>query len=295
MTDDVHVTCNVCGSGRSRRLFTTNDFLLDTARDVSVVQCLECGLQYVNPQPRQKERLAYYPDEYPLYDVAFGRRPFRIAAYDERRRRIERHTRPGRILDVGCMDGGLLKNLEQHGWEVYGFDTKPEAVTFARDELGLPNITVGELQEIQYPPAHFDAVNIWGVLEDLENPRESLKDVYRLMKPGAWLIVATHNIDSWEARHFGPLWFNLEIPRHLYHFSPKTLFRLLAETGFAVRGIQHFTPLYVLQMSVRNRQGYGRAGVADRLIGGPLSRPYCWLSTKIGQGTMIEVYATRRD
>jgi hypothetical protein len=40
------------------------------------------------------------------------------------------------------------------------------------------------------------------------------------------------NIDSWESRIFGSYWYGLELPRHLFHFSPKSLRRVMATLGF---------------------------------------------------------------
>ena len=52
------------------------------------------------------------------------------------------------------------------------------------------------------------------------------------MTPGGRLIVAAPNFDSWAASWFGAHWFGLDVPRHLTHFTPGTLRRMLNRAGF---------------------------------------------------------------
>ena len=66
-------------------------------------------------------------------------------------------------------------------------------------------------------------------------PPETLRSLVMspLMKDGR-LVIEVPNIDSWYARWFGGNWFHLDAPRHLYHFSPKTLRDLLSRQQFEV-------------------------------------------------------------
>ena len=40
------------------------------------------------------------------------------------------------------------------------------------------------------------------------------------------------NIDSWESRLLGSFWYGLELPRHLFHFSPRSLRCVTQSIGF---------------------------------------------------------------
>jgi hypothetical protein len=48
------------------------------------------------------------------------------------------------------------------------------------------------------------------------------------------LIAAVPNAASLQARVFGPSWFHLDVPRHLFHFTPSALERLLENCGLRV-------------------------------------------------------------
>jgi 2-polyprenyl-3-methyl-5-hydroxy-6-metoxy-1,4-benzoquinol methylase len=53
----------------------------------------------------------------------------------------------GRLLDVGCGSGTLLKNFAQLGWEVHGIEADPTAATLARNGLGL-DVQTGKLNQV---------------------------------------------------------------------------------------------------------------------------------------------------
>jgi len=96
------------------------------------------------------------------------------------------------------------------------------------------NIFNGELNDAKFPSNFFDVIVMNHVLEHLFNPKETLQEVSRILKPDGLLIIGIPNIDSYAARVFGKYWSAMEIPRHLYHFSVKTLKLLLSENNFEI-------------------------------------------------------------
>jgi hypothetical protein len=70
------------------------------------------------------------------------------------------------------------------------------------------------------------------VLEHMHEPLAALRQAYRLLQPGGWLLVTVPNIASLEYRLWGRHWVGLEPPLHLAHFSPATLAAALEKTGF---------------------------------------------------------------
>jgi hypothetical protein len=52
------------------------------------------------------------------------------------------------------------------------------------------------------------------------------------LKPGGIFYVLVPNVDSAEARVFGSYWHGLELPRHLFHYSPASLKFLAESAGF---------------------------------------------------------------
>ena len=84
-------------------------------------------------------------------------------------------------------------------------------------------VFVGDILDAPFPPGSFDVITCFQVFEHLYKPWEVLARVSEWLKPGGIFYTMMPNIDSAGARIFRSYWYALELPRHLYHFSPVTL------------------------------------------------------------------------
>ena len=75
---------------------------------------------------------------------------------------------------------------------------------------------------------------MWQALEHVHDPLRVLCEAHRLLVPGGKIVVAVPNMDSLPYRWFGRAWQGLDLPRHLTHFSPRTLHKMLQRAGFQV-------------------------------------------------------------
>jgi hypothetical protein len=80
-------------------------------------------------------------------------------------------------------------------------------------------------------------VTLWHSLEHLRDPRGAFDRLYELLHPGGWLFAAVPDAQGLQARVFGPRWFHLDVPRHLFHFGEKSLRELYERAGFSVRHV----------------------------------------------------------
>jgi SAM-dependent methyltransferase len=92
---------------------------------------------------------------------------------------------------------------------------------------------------MDFPPNSLDAVFGWMVVEHLEDPATVVRKIAAALRPGGYFVFSVPNAGSWEFAVFREHWYGLDVPRHLWHFSPRTLGRLLAVTGFSVERIFH--------------------------------------------------------
>lgn len=143
----------------------------------------------------------------------------------------------GRLLDVGCGNGIFLGQMRQLGWEVAGVEPDEEAVSIARDNLGL-EVFHGSLEDAKFEDGCFDAVTMNHVIEHLQDPVSLLKECRRVLKPGGKLIVVTPNTNSLGFRLFGENWRGLEVPRHLLLFSPPVLRTCAEAAGLNVQKLR---------------------------------------------------------
>lgn len=241
--------------------FPARDYI--TGADFGVHACPACGLALTLPVPAPEALAAHYPEAY--YAAPEGRRfPDAVQAlqawlYRRRVRRLERHLGPARrrVLDVGCGPGALLAAFRSRGWTGVGLERTDHAARHGREVLGL-DIRTGSLWDGALAEASQDAAVLWHVLEHVPDPAPWLARLHDLLAPGGILLVSVPNAGSLEARLAGSGWFHLDVPRHLVHFTPGTLGRLLAEAGFEPVDRWRFAPEYDLfsfVQSVLNRLG----------------------------------------
>ncbi len=230
------VDCGLCGSAERVLAFRDGPF--------SVVTCARCGLTYVTPRLRDRALLEQVYDEgYWRSSAAKDRgytdyradRPLYLRTYRRRWKALRRRfPRPGRVLDVGCAAGYFLSVMQEEGWQVTGLEPSEPIRREAEAALGRERVRAGLLGEVELPPASFDLVTLWDVLEHIPDPVAALCQVRGLLAPGGRLLIETQNVKSLAARLLGRRWQHYKHAEHIYHFDPRTIEDCLSRAGFRV-------------------------------------------------------------
>lgn len=141
--------------------------------------------------------------------------------------------RQGRLLDVGCGNGGFLQMAQAAGWSVQGVDFDPIAVAEAR-RLGLA-VDLGGIDQLAAQAQTYDWITCSHVLEHVHDPQQLLQSMHQLLRPGGTLWLQTPNIDSIGHRTYGPHWIGVDPPRHLTLMTLPSLRSALEKAGFQTR------------------------------------------------------------
>ncbi len=130
---------------------------------------------------------------------------------------------------MGCSAGGFLSSL-QGDWKLHGIEISSEVAERARKRTGA-EVFVGDVLDAPFAPGSFDAITCFHVFEHMYHPREVMQRVSQWLRPGGVFVTYMPNIDSAGRRIFGSYWYALELPRHLYHFSPVSLSNVAKAVG----------------------------------------------------------------
>ncbi len=249
-------TCYLCGAESALLHPGMTDRIFGSVRgEWNLRRCLEptCGLLWLDPMPVPEDLGLAYRHYYthgtearrvPRRTVAHRTlrplvrgidsllsRLFLIHSSRHRQRRMFLPRGGGRqLLEVGCGSGRRLMRLQRHGWNVTGQDVDPAAAAQIAAK-GL-RVLAGPLDTLRLPAESFDAIVMNHVIEHVYNPVELMSECGRLLKPGGLLVSITPNTKSWGAARFGRDWMGLDVPRHLYLYSPLPLERLAIKSGF---------------------------------------------------------------
>lgn len=224
-----------------------------------IVSCTVCGHKFINPFPADpKEIEDYYVKNYyahiphgpvrsskqklkeMLRREYYGRHGSQIRTslvgkvlYMFFRRTINEPPvlQNGRLLDVGCGNGEYIESIVRYGWTVSGLEPNARSVDCCID-AGL-DVKMGPAEDIPWPDAAFDVVRIWNVLEHTFTPYKVLFEIRRVLKDKGYLLIHVPNYDSADRSQFKQHWANLEVPRHLHHFTRDTLVKYLQRADFA--------------------------------------------------------------
>ena len=237
-----HAPCPMGCAAPAASVVRARDRELGLPGEFTVVRCTGCGLLRTDPRPTPESMAAYYPDDYAPYDSSHG------GGAGSRRRRLLRRVLsvrdratpslpPGRLLEIGCSNGWYLDEMRARGWEVSGVELSAHAAEEARAK-GHP-VWVGPVECFPAPEEPVDLVVAWMALEHLHEPAEVLRRMRAAVRPGGWLAISVPNAGSLERRLFGQHWYALALPRHLHHFTPATIGRLLEETGWRPERVIH--------------------------------------------------------
>lgn len=238
----------------------------------------ELDMLYTDPVP--EELAKYYESENYISHTdakrSFVDRIYQMVKYWSVRSKmnlVESHVVGKKVLlDIGAGTGDFLLYAKKRGWSVSGIETNSSARALAKaKDLDLFKERPGGL--IPKPTA----ISLWHVLEHLPDPKEYLKWIHTQLEEQGILIIAVPNFKSWDAEHYQSDWAAYDVPRHLWHFSKKSILELINH-HFFVEDIKPmvFDSFYVSLLSEKYRNG--KSNLIRAFFNGLRSNMAAWSS-----------------
>lgn len=255
--------CPVCNSTRINPLLTVKDHSVSKEEYV-VWQCSECTLRFTQDVPDEDSIGPYYasPDYISHSNTSKGllnqlyQRVRRITL-GQKAALIVRHTKEkGRLLDIGAGIGAFLSVMKKRGWEISGIEPDETARNKAKELFGItldqPSALFG-LREHQY-----DAITLWHVLEHVHQLHPYVEQLKSLLAAEGKIFIAVPNYTSADAAAYRNYWAAYDVPRHLYHFTPRSIAVLMKAHGLKVteKKPMWFDSFYISLLSSKYHRGH---------------------------------------
>lgn len=150
------------------------------------------------------------------------------------------------LLDVGAGTGDFLKVCKNGGWNVNGVEPSDKARRIAKEKNIELFKDVNQIENKLY-----DVITLWHVLEHIPNLMSYIEKLKSLLKPNGVLIIAVPNHKSFDAEYYKEFWGAFDVPRHLWHFSKKSISKLFSIVDLNVEKIlpMKFDSFYVSLLS----------------------------------------------
>lgn len=197
-----------------------------------MVRCNRCGLVRSDPVADSGLVAALYSQS--SFDYGSETKNLAIT-YGAYLARLDRHRAiKGALLEIGCGNGFFLEQARHQGYsDVRGVEPSEAAVQLAavdlRDRIVCSMMTPG-----LFPDQSFDVVCLFQVLDHIFDPASLLLACRQILKPGGLVLCLNHNVEALSAHLMKSRSPIIDI-EHTYLYSPATITRLFAGSGFDVK------------------------------------------------------------
>lgn len=254
--------CPVCRSTEIKKVFDVRDHSI-TQEVFAIWECNQCTLRFTQDVPNQQDIGRYYKSEVYISHSNTSKgslsriyKAVRNHTLETKSRLIQKYTvKTGSLLDLGAGIGSFLNTMQGKGWNVTGLEPDDDARNQALKYYNLKLSPADDLSSL--PQNSFDAITLWHVLEHVHELHPYLDQLKMLLKPNGKIFIAVPNYTSSDASYYGPYWAAYDVPRHLYHFSPKSMEVLIKEHGLSLTTMKPmwYDSYYISLLSSKYKNG----------------------------------------
>lgn len=229
-------------------------------------ECADCTLRFTQSVPTGAEIGKYYKSADYISHSESKQGLINSLYHTVRRRTLKAKEKMirktanidnGKVLDIGAGTGAFLNIMKESGWNVTGLEPDPLARKNASSIYKLELSPSDLLYSIE--AQSMDVITMWHVLEHVHDLHNYLRRMREIIKPSGNIFIAVPNYTSYDADIYKSYWAAYDVPRHLYHFSPQAMKKLLNKHGLELKTIMPmwYDSFYVSLLSQRYKNGKG--------------------------------------
>ena len=214
---------------------TENRKSLFTKKGYQIKECTTCGHRFTDIKDLDNHLEESFSDDYFFegkegYPNYLEEKEMLMRSGARYAKVMSKYLKPGKVLDVGCAAGFILKSFENAGWDCCGIEPNDTMAAYGRNELKL-DIRTGGMETFN-PDQKFDLINLIEVIGSLYDLDSAMENVSKLCKQGGYVLVESWDMECWAAKFFGANWHEYCPPSVVHWYSDKTLTQLFNYHGF---------------------------------------------------------------
>ena len=227
--------CPICNGVRFTHKMLCKDHTT-SKKNFNVVSCETCGFTLTNPRPNSKDLPLYYISDKYISHTNNSQGIFnwlyqkvRIIAVGKKIKLLKSFKSRGCHLDIGCGTGEFLNACKKTGLKTKGIEPSEIARKKAIKNYKLDISDDTDLSK--YKNHEFGSISMWHVLEHIEDLKETVQELDRILKKDGKLFIAVPNHKCWDAKYYKEYWAAWDVPIHLWHFSKSSIQNLFENSN----------------------------------------------------------------
>ena len=292
------VQCDLCGCDENKLITSQTDLLHNqTDQTFDVVKCVKCNLVFTNPRPKKEDIGNYYSKNYYAHKnsifrsffvekikfiltkriilllvsyIPFINNYFKLSV----KPKIENPILPKKniiFLDIGCGTGEKthiwgpyhsVLHYQKFSDNIYAVEPDIAALKKLKDKKIKAFSSIHELPN----EVNFDVIRMNWSLEHVHSPDEYFQFIKNNLKNDGSAIICVPNFD-------GQIYLNdpsmLELPVHLFHFTPETINKYCQKHGLKMKKCKTFSyaSMYYYASTISKKLGkYINYSLRDLLV-----------------------------
>jgi len=239
----INITCPVCSDNKSDLHKFIFNVEADSNQIYQIRQCQNCYHTYTYFEHEVDIESYYDEKDYTVKDtkesVFFKIQKVEYDFVIEKLR--QRSSLPATLLDFGSGKGLFLKFAKEKGFQVKGIESSVPRANYAREHFNLDINTDYYIEGTTFDKK-FNVLTMFHVLEHIHLSNNLLANLVEgNLLSGGTLVVEVPNFSSWQSKWAGNRWLHLDVPRHISHFKPEILKKVISTSGCRVTNESYFS------------------------------------------------------